>query len=150
MSLLFHFSTSAPLYSRAPCPLSQIIGSWDRSFAGGKNLSSPLARAVSSQQLAHNFMSFFTSYSDTGLWGCYATCEAEKLDDFSYELQKEWMRICTVCACVCVCVCVFGCGLNMLYGCVCACVCAYVHLCVLYVLYQLMISLGCDFLDCSP
>lgn len=42
-------------------------------------------------------MSFHTSYSDTGLWGLYGACERNTVEDFVFEVQSEWMRICKVC-----------------------------------------------------
>jgi len=71
-----------------------VVGSWNRAFGGGHNMASPLARYCTVHQLAHSYMSFHTSYSDTGLWGVYAVCEALKVDDFVYRLQEEWMRLC--------------------------------------------------------
>lgn len=71
---------------------SGIIGSWDRSF-GGANLSSRLAQRSASGGLAQKYMSFSTSYSDTGLWGCHGVCDREKVDDFIWALQDEWMLL---------------------------------------------------------
>lgn len=44
------------------------VGNWDRSMMGGKDLASRLAVKFVSNPAAHSFMSFNTSYSDTGLW----------------------------------------------------------------------------------
>jgi processing peptidase subunit beta len=74
---------------------SSIVGTWDRSFGGGENLSSKLARQATKYQLAQSYMSFHTSYSDTGLWGIYAVCDRETIDDFIHATQQEWLRICT-------------------------------------------------------
>lgn len=72
-----------------------IVGSWDRSLAGGANLSSKLAQVVQQHQLAQSFMSFNTSYSDTGLFGIYMVSDRKHgLDDLIYEVQQEWVRIC--------------------------------------------------------
>ena len=41
-------------------------------------------------------MSFSTSYSDTGLWGCYLVSDnLTNLDDLSHFLFKEWQRLAT-------------------------------------------------------
>jgi processing peptidase subunit beta len=72
---------------------SSIIGSWDRTFGGGQNLSSNLARACAQDKLAHSFMSFNTAYTDTGLWGAYAVTPYDKVEDFCYDLTQEWMRL---------------------------------------------------------
>jgi processing peptidase subunit beta len=76
---------------------STIVGSFDRSASGSANLSSKLAQSASKTGLANSFSSFHTSYSDTGLWGTYAVCEHDTIEDFVYELQQEWMRISTNC-----------------------------------------------------
>jgi len=74
---------------------STIVGNWDRTFGGGQNLSSALARSVAANNLAESYMSFNTTYSDTGLWGAYAVCDGLTVEDFVYELQQEWMHLCT-------------------------------------------------------
>ncbi|EGD77033.1 hypothetical protein PTSG_07375 [Salpingoeca rosetta] len=72
---------------------SSLVGSWDRNFGGSANLSSPLARLAAEHSLAHNYMSFQTSYTDTGLWGCYAVTDYDKIEDFAYALTQEWLRL---------------------------------------------------------
>lgn len=72
-----------------------IMGSWNRGLAGGHNLGSRLAQVVSRNNLAQSFMSFKTSYSDTGLFGIYMVSDhIYDLDDLVYEVQQEWVRIC--------------------------------------------------------
>jgi processing peptidase subunit beta len=72
-----------------------IVGTWDRSLGSAGNVSSRLAQVLGKYGLANSFMSFNTSYSDTGLFGIYAVSEAKmNLDDLSYHIVKEWMRIC--------------------------------------------------------
>ncbi|KAK8398881.1 hypothetical protein O3P69_004166 [Scylla paramamosain] len=72
-----------------------IIGSWDRTHGGGAHNASNLAQAAVIGNLCHSFQSFNTCYKDTGLWGMYFVCEPLKIDDFMYNLQSEWMRLCT-------------------------------------------------------
>ncbi|XP_050719382.1 mitochondrial-processing peptidase subunit beta-like [Eriocheir sinensis] len=72
-----------------------IIGSWDRTHGGGAHNASNLAQAAVLGNLCHSFQSFNTCYKDTGLWGMYFVCEPLKIDDFMYNLQSEWMRLCT-------------------------------------------------------
>jgi len=55
--------------------MSSIMGNWDRSLGASPLLSSKLSHIISSNNLANSFMSFSTSYSDTGLWGIYMTTE---------------------------------------------------------------------------
>eukprot|EP00126_Sphaerothecum_destruens_P003708 Sdes_comp17484_c0_seq1m6720 len=71
---------------------STLVGSFDRSFGGSANMSSPLVQEVLKENLAHSFMSFNTCYSDTGLWGAYFVSERTKLEDMVWSLQQEWMR----------------------------------------------------------
>merc|ERR1712002_149697 len=71
-----------------------IIGSWDRTHGGGTHNASNLAQ-VGASGLAHSFQSFNTCYKDTGLWGIYFVAEAMQIDDFVYNIQSEWMRLCT-------------------------------------------------------
>jgi processing peptidase subunit beta len=71
-----------------------IMGNWDRSLGAQSLLSSRLSHIISSNNLANSFMSFSTSYSDTGLWGCYLVSEnVTNLDDLTHFLMKEWQRL---------------------------------------------------------
>jgi processing peptidase subunit beta len=72
-----------------------LIGSWDRSHGGGGNLASRLASACAQSNLAHSFQSFNTCYTDTGLWGIYFVSESESIEDMLYNVQGEWMRLCS-------------------------------------------------------
>jgi processing peptidase subunit beta len=73
---------------------NSIVGSYDRSFGGGGSLSSNLAQTCTQYGLAHSYMSFHTSYDDTGLWGWYGICESDKVEDLVWAVQQEWVRIC--------------------------------------------------------
>jgi mitochondrial-processing peptidase subunit beta len=46
--------------------------------------------------LCHSFQSFNTCYKDTGLWGCYFVCEPMSCEDMLFNVQSEWMRLCTM------------------------------------------------------
>ncbi|XP_034838393.1 mitochondrial-processing peptidase subunit beta [Maniola hyperantus] len=72
-----------------------LIGAWDRSQGGGANNASYLARAASCENLCHSFQSFNTCYKDTGLWGIYFVAEPMQIEDMVYNIQKEWMKLCT-------------------------------------------------------
>lgn len=74
--------------------MQSIFGNWDRSLGASPLLSSRLSHIVSSHNLANSFMSFSTSYSDTGLWGIYCVSEnLVNLDDLSHFIIKEWTRM---------------------------------------------------------
>uniref|UniRef100_U5ETG1 Mitochondrial-processing peptidase subunit beta n=1 Tax=Corethrella appendiculata TaxID=1370023 RepID=U5ETG1_9DIPT len=73
-----------------------LIGAWDRSQGGGVNNASHLARASAESGLCHSFQSFNTCYKDTGLWGIYYVCDPMKCEDMLFNIQSEWMRLCTI------------------------------------------------------
>lgn len=72
-----------------------LIGAWDRTQGAGVNNASKLAAAAAEDSLAHTFQSFNTCYKDTGLWGVYFVCDPMKCEDMLYNIQSEWMRLCT-------------------------------------------------------
>lgn len=53
-----------------------------------------MALASATDNLCHSFQSFNTCYKDTGLWGIYFVAEKLKLDDFVWQLQNQWMKLC--------------------------------------------------------
>lgn len=73
-----------------------LIGAWDRSQGGGVNNASNLARASAEDNLCHSFQSFNTCYKDTGLWGIYYVCDPLKCEEMLFNVQSEWMRLCTI------------------------------------------------------
>lgn len=74
--------------------MQSIFGNWDRSLGASPLLSSKLSTIVSSNNLANSYMSFSTSYSDTGLWGIYVVSEnLMNLDDTTHFIMKEWQRM---------------------------------------------------------
>ena len=76
--------------------MQSIFGNWDRSLGASSLLSSKLSHIVSQNNLANSFMSFSTSYSDTGLWGIYLVSEnLMNLDDLTHFTMKEWQRMST-------------------------------------------------------
>ncbi|PPQ99472.1 hypothetical protein CVT26_014288 [Gymnopilus dilepis] len=74
--------------------MQSIFGNWDRSLGSASLTSSRLSHIVSANNLANSFMSFSTSYSDTGLWGIYMVSEnLMNLDDLTHFTLKEWGRM---------------------------------------------------------
>ena len=74
--------------------MQSIIGNWDRSLGASSLLSSRLSTLVHARGLANSFMSFSTSYSDTGLWGVYLVTEnLDNIDDLVHFTLKEWTRM---------------------------------------------------------
>jgi len=72
-----------------------IVGAWDRSQGGGMCNTSKLAMVATQDNLAHSFQSFNTCYKDTGLWGIYFVSQSLCLEDMVFNIQSEWMRLCT-------------------------------------------------------
>lgn len=90
-------SWSAPDFFTASVA-SGIIGHWDRSLGIGSNSPSPLAVASAmggpgNQPIANSYMSYTTSYADTGLMGVYFTADKDaNLKLFIDAFLKEWAR----------------------------------------------------------
>ena len=74
--------------------MQTILGSWDRSSPGGRNMASRLARQVSEQHLVHSFNTFNTCYKDSGLFGVYFVAEDNKLDSTMWEVLHALVRMC--------------------------------------------------------
>ncbi|EMF14441.1 mitochondrial-processing peptidase subunit beta [Sphaerulina musiva SO2202] len=71
-----------------------IVGNWDRSMGNSPYLGSKLSTFVHDHKLANSFMSFSTSYSDTGLWGIYLVTDAvTRIDDLVHFTLREWSRL---------------------------------------------------------
>ncbi|KAI9309207.1 Metalloenzyme, LuxS/M16 peptidase-like protein [Cunninghamella echinulata] len=76
--------------------MQSIIGSWDRSLGATGHIASGLSSVVHNHQLANSFMSFNTSYKDTGLWGIYMITEnTDRIDDLLKCTRNEFYRLCT-------------------------------------------------------
>lgn len=69
-----------------------VVGNWDR--ASGAGGPTPLARAVANNSLANSYMSFSTSYSDSGLWGVYFVQEkGQDISKLTKAFTREWRRV---------------------------------------------------------
>ncbi|POS84608.1 mitochondrial processing peptidase beta subunit [Erysiphe pulchra] len=72
-----------------------IVGNWDKAMGNAPHLGSSLSSFVHKHELANSFMSFSTSYSDTGLWGIYlVTDKLTRIDDLVHFTLREWSRLC--------------------------------------------------------
>uniref|UniRef100_A0A060T853 mitochondrial processing peptidase n=1 Tax=Blastobotrys adeninivorans TaxID=409370 RepID=A0A060T853_BLAAD len=86
-------SWSSPDYYTA-LVAQAVIGNWDRTLGTASNQGSKLSSIVAHNKLANSFLSFSTSYSDTGLWGIYLTTENKgQIDDLVHFTLKEWNRL---------------------------------------------------------
>ncbi|KAI4146847.1 MAG: hypothetical protein LQ340_005787 [Diploschistes diacapsis] len=71
-----------------------IVGNWDRAMGNAPYLGSKLSTFINEHKLANSFMSFSTSYSDTGLWGIYLVSENKTaIDDLVHFTLREWSRL---------------------------------------------------------
>jgi processing peptidase subunit beta len=72
-----------------------IVGNYDKAMGNAPHQGSKLSGYVHKHDLANSFMSFSTSYSDTGLWGIYlVTDQITRLDDLVHFALREWIRLC--------------------------------------------------------
>lgn len=74
--------------------MQTLLGGWDRSSAGGRNISSKLATEIANNELAHSYMTFNTCYKDTGLFGIYLVAPDNKLDDVIWYTLDNLVRLC--------------------------------------------------------
>jgi len=74
--------------------IQTMLGSWDRSSAGGVHSSSGLVSEIAKENLAHSVTTFNTQYSDTGLFGVYATAEPVGLRDLMYNITYYMTSMC--------------------------------------------------------
>lgn len=94
VALAFQGASWTSEYSFPLMVIQTILGSWDRSGAGGRNIASRLAQDMSVRDLAHSYMTFNTCYKDTGLFGVYFVAPDNKLDDATYYVLDNMMRLC--------------------------------------------------------
>ncbi|KAG9230756.1 mitochondrial processing peptidase beta subunit mitochondrial precursor [Amylocarpus encephaloides] len=72
-----------------------IVGNWDKAMGNAPHMGSSLSSFVYKHDIANSFMSFSTSYSDTGLWGIYlVTDKLTRVDDLVHFSLREWTRLC--------------------------------------------------------
>ncbi|KAI1103612.1 mitochondrial-processing peptidase subunit beta [Jackrogersella minutella] len=71
-----------------------IVGNYDKAMGNAPHQGSKLSQFVHQNDLANSFMSFSTSYSDTGLWGIYLVSNhLTSLDDLVHFTLREWSRL---------------------------------------------------------
>jgi len=77
-----------------PLMLMQImLGSYDRAHGLGKNHASNLCQDVAENELAYSLNTFNTCYKDTGLFGVYAVVPDNKVDDCSWYIMNNLIRL---------------------------------------------------------
>ncbi|KAI3866850.1 hypothetical protein MKW92_029381 [Papaver armeniacum] len=73
--------------------MQSMLGSWNKSAGGEKHMGSELAQRVGIDDIAENMMAFNTNYKDTGLFGVYATCKPDCLDDLAFAIMYEVSKL---------------------------------------------------------
>ena len=74
--------------------MQSIFGNWDHALGLVLLLSSSLSDIIAKHNLANSYMSFSTSYSDTGLWRIYLVLEnLGNLDNLMHFMLREWTRM---------------------------------------------------------
>jgi len=74
---------------------SAVIGSWERTYGAGVNIASRLGSSNAQEQMCLQFESFNHEHSDTGLWGLHFVADRHTIDDMMFNVQGEWMRLCS-------------------------------------------------------
>ncbi|NP_001079714.1 ubiquinol-cytochrome c reductase core protein 1 L homeolog [Xenopus laevis] len=72
-----------------------IIGNYDVTYGGGKNLSSRVASVAAEHKLCQSYQTFNIRYSDTGLFGMHFVTDKHNIEDMLHIAQGEWMSLCT-------------------------------------------------------
>ncbi|KAI1413245.1 mitochondrial-processing peptidase subunit beta [Hypoxylon sp. FL1857] len=71
-----------------------IVGNYDKAMGAAPHQGSKLSSFIHQNDLASSFMSFSTSYTDTGLWGIYLVSDQlTRLDDLVHFTLREWSRL---------------------------------------------------------
>jgi processing peptidase subunit beta len=76
--------------------MQSLLGGWERNVTAGSGVhsSSPLVSALASEDVALSVMSFNTQYSDTGLFGLYATSHPVGLSATMHHMATNITRLC--------------------------------------------------------
>jgi len=73
--------------------MQTLIGCWDRTMGGGKNVASKLGQAVAENGLADSFMCFNTCYNDSGLFGVYMVTDPYNVQDLMWYTMESMVRL---------------------------------------------------------
>jgi len=74
--------------------LQTIVGNWDKTLGGANNMVSRLAEEIATEKWANSFMTFNTTYKNTGLFGVYAvTHPGDHSTELCRTIIKEWVRL---------------------------------------------------------
>jgi len=73
--------------------IQTLMGSWDKTLGGGKNVGSKLAEKIAIENLGESLNTFNTAYHRTGLFGVHVVADPEHIEDLVYECLNEMQRI---------------------------------------------------------
>jgi len=73
--------------------MQMMLGSYDRAHGMGKNHASNLCLDVAENELAYSLNTFNTCYKDTGLFGVYTVVPDNKVDDVSWYIMNNLIRL---------------------------------------------------------
>ncbi|KAG0476594.1 hypothetical protein HPP92_012968 [Vanilla planifolia] len=73
--------------------MQSMLGSWNKSSGGGKHAGSELVQKIAISEVAESMMAFNTNYKDTGLFGVYAMCKADCVDDLAWAIMHEISKL---------------------------------------------------------
>jgi len=93
ISLAYEGASWTSKYAFPIMLLQTMLGSYDRSAATGKFVSSKLCQTVAEHELAHSITTFNTCYKDTGLFGVFAVAPSNKLDDLFWYVMGNLVRM---------------------------------------------------------
>jgi processing peptidase subunit beta len=74
--------------------IASLLGNFDRNVNGGRHSSSELIANIATEDLAHSLSTFNTQYSDTGLFGVYATCDPYACNQLMHEVTRAMTSLC--------------------------------------------------------
>lgn len=73
--------------------IQSLLGSWDKRTLGGEHSLSRMVSNIAKHDLAHSVSTFNTQYSDTGLFGVYATADKFGQNDLMYHIMENITRL---------------------------------------------------------
>jgi len=73
--------------------MQQMLGNFDRQAANSGESAYALAAEMSTHNLGDSAMSYFTQYSDTGLFGSYFVCGKDEVADMAWLVLRECLNL---------------------------------------------------------
>ncbi|KAG0492658.1 hypothetical protein HPP92_006056 [Vanilla planifolia] len=73
--------------------MQSMLGSWNKGSGGGKHAGSELVQKIAISEVAESMMAFNTNYKDIGLFGVYAMCKADCVDDLAWAIMHEISKL---------------------------------------------------------